>query len=314
MYTDVRAELDEVQGGYCPGLEAAFGQLNAAFKRVTVPSSIRPDGSLPPLPAPGEKGAVVPLPWWDLMRYMWRGTGAVRVRGLTAVMANTADPHVGPEDARLVVTAATLGVSVAAGRIDLTATHLGAVAHSSGPDCGRGALGGARGPRQREAAPLSCACRPLALQLTYSRAHSPSSLPARPPGDPLLVLPAFHVPLANISFLITARMPRGRNPLLHHAFPILDCPPPQGAVQEFVDVFRAMKCEGWSLGIEIAAASDKTAPALGSGRGGGGGRGGGSGLSPTGSPTARCGGGKGQVAPLDWAGLMRRPGRRPARA
>jgi len=57
-----------------PGLEAAFGQLNAAFKRLTVPSAIQPDGSLPSPPAPGTPMGV-PLPWWDMMRYMWRGTG-----------------------------------------------------------------------------------------------------------------------------------------------------------------------------------------------------------------------------------------------
>jgi len=63
-------------------------------------------------------------------------------------MANTENPHVGPDDSRLVLTAATLGLGVAAGRIDLTMTHLSAVAHSSGPDCGRGGgvfLGGGRG-------------------------------------------------------------------------------------------------------------------------------------------------------------------------
>jgi len=39
MYTDLKAELDEVQGGYCPGMEAPFGQLNIAFKRLTGASS-----------------------------------------------------------------------------------------------------------------------------------------------------------------------------------------------------------------------------------------------------------------------------------
>jgi hypothetical protein len=68
-------------------------------------------------------------------------------------------------------------------------------------------------------------------------------------------------------------MPGGRSPLDHHAFPILPPaqhaaaaaaqPPPTGAVQPFVDVFRMMKCEGWNLGIDIAVASDRTAPQLG---------------------------------------------------
>lgn len=77
---------------------------------------------------------------------MWRGTAGVRVRGLTAVMATSESPHVGPDDPRIVLTAATLGLGVAAGRIDLTTTHISAVAHAMGPDQGRGggAGGGAR--------------------------------------------------------------------------------------------------------------------------------------------------------------------------
>jgi hypothetical protein len=135
MYTDLRAELEDVQGGYCPGLEAAFGQLNGAFKRLTPPNSILPDGSAPP---PGAGG--VPLPWWDVMRYMWRGTAAVRVRGLTAVLATSDDPHASPCDPRLVLTAATLGLGCAAGRIDVTSTHMSAIAHGRAPDQGQGAV------------------------------------------------------------------------------------------------------------------------------------------------------------------------------
>jgi hypothetical protein len=76
----------------------------------------------------------------------------------------------------------------------------------------------------------------------------------------MLVLPAFHLPLANLTFNITTKLPGGRSPLFHHVFPILSkAPPPDSPPQDIVDVFALMKCEGWSLGIDIAVNSDKTA-------------------------------------------------------
>lgn len=75
----------------------------------------------------------------------------------------------------------------------------------------------------------------------------------------MLVLPAFHLPLANLTFNITSKLPGGRSPLFHHVFPILTAAPPADSPpQEMVDVFSLMKCEGWSLGIDIAVSSDKT--------------------------------------------------------
>jgi hypothetical protein len=131
MYTDIKAELEDVQGAFCPGLEAPFGQLNIAFKRLVTPNALNPDGTVPPSVHPG-------LPWWDMMRYMWRGVASVRVRNLTAVLANTLKPHVRPRDERLALTAATLSVSVAAGRIDMTTTSITAHAHALPPDSSLG--------------------------------------------------------------------------------------------------------------------------------------------------------------------------------
>ncbi|WIA10179.1 hypothetical protein OEZ85_010383 [Tetradesmus obliquus] len=219
MYTDVKAELDDVQGGFCPGLEAPFGQLNIAFKRLVTPNNLNPDGSVPPSVHPG-------LPWWDMTGYMWRGVASVRLRGLTVVLANTESPHVGLRDEKLALTAATLNLGVAAGRIDLTATKLSAFAHMAAPD-----------------------------------ARS---------GDSLLVLPAFHLPLTTAVFNISTKLPGGRSQLFHHAFPILTAPPgPDAKPQEVIDVFSMMKCEGWSLGIDIAVNSDRT-PSVGNIPGAGG--------------------------------------------
>ncbi len=76
------------------------------------------------------------------MRYMWRGVASVKLRGLTAVLANTQNPHVGVCDEKLMLTAATLSVAVAAGRIDLTTTNMSALAHAKAPDAGPGACKG----------------------------------------------------------------------------------------------------------------------------------------------------------------------------
>lgn len=131
MYTDIKAELEDVQGAFCPGLEAPFGQLNLAFKRITVPNFLNPDGSIPPSTHPG-------LPWWDMMGYMWRGVASVRIRELTAVLANTQNPHVGVRDEKLALTAATLSIAIAAGKIDVTTTNMSALAHAAVPDAGPG--------------------------------------------------------------------------------------------------------------------------------------------------------------------------------
>lgn len=131
MYTDLKAELEDVQGAFCPGLEAPFGQLNIAFKRLVTPNALNPDGTVPPSTHPG-------LPWWDMMRYMWRGVASVRVRNLTAVLANTLNPHVRPRDERLALTAATLSILVAAGKIDMTTTNITAHAHALPPDASLG--------------------------------------------------------------------------------------------------------------------------------------------------------------------------------
>lgn len=60
-YTDLKAEIDDCQGGFCPAMEAAFGQLNVAFKRLVAPNALNPDGTVIANTKPV-------LPWWDMMR------------------------------------------------------------------------------------------------------------------------------------------------------------------------------------------------------------------------------------------------------
>jgi hypothetical protein len=78
------------------------------------------------------------------------------------------------------------------------------------------------------------------------------------PSDPLLILPGFHLPMVRLTFNITVKLPGGRNPLFHHAFPILTAPAGLGVVQEPVDVFAMMVSEGYALGIDIKVDSDKS--------------------------------------------------------
>jgi hypothetical protein len=278
MYTDLRAELDDVSGAFCPGLEAPFGQLNLAFKRLVVPNHLNPDGTVPPSVHPG-------LPWWDMMRYMWRGVASVKIRRLTAVLANTHNPHVAPRHDRIALTAATFSLGVSAGRIDVTTTNMSAHAHTAPPDASLSecaltwcvcVLGGTGNSIGNVVVCWVCVAAWSTLSSTHWCRHR--APPPPPPhhtqhhaGDSSLLLPAFHLPLANVAFNITTKLPGGRSALFHHVFPILAAPPPgpDAPPQEVVDVFGLMKCEGWALGIDIAVSSDKTGTASGHARSGG---------------------------------------------
>lgn len=94
--------------------------------------------------------------------------------------------------------------------------------------------------------------------------------------------------MVTLAFHITPELPGGLHPQSHYAFPVLATPPPQGSQQEFVDVFTLMKCEGWSLGIDIAVGSDRTPGGRGgNAAGGSGGHGRQGSMSASGSPMAK---------------------------
>ncbi len=89
MYTDLKLEMDDVVGNYSSGYEATWTQLAQASKRMVTPSSVAPDGA--PVAAGGPS-----LPWWDMMRYMWRGVAKLTVRGLSATLSKAIAPEVRP--------------------------------------------------------------------------------------------------------------------------------------------------------------------------------------------------------------------------
>ncbi len=76
------------------------------------------------------------LPWWDQLRYTWRGVVSVRIRQMSVLLANSQSPRLTSHDPRLVLTAATLNVDVEALKINLTSTAMSAVAYGAAPDSG----------------------------------------------------------------------------------------------------------------------------------------------------------------------------------
>lgn len=67
----------------------------------------------------------------------------------------------------------------------------------------------------------------------------------------MLLLPAFHLPLANLTFNLTCKLPGGRNSAFHHAFPILSSPPPSGVVQASGALHACVAEEGASPPITL---------------------------------------------------------------
>jgi hypothetical protein len=79
------------------------------------------------------------------VRYLWRGAVSLRLRNVDATLATVVSPHISEDDPRLRLTAATLSISVAAGRMDATATSMAAIAYA------RPAGAGARSLARRHA-------------------------------------------------------------------------------------------------------------------------------------------------------------------
>lgn len=67
---------------------------------------------------------------------MWRGGLRVAIRQLSATLAVDLSPSPSPQEPCAQLSASTLALSVAAGRCDVTATGLSAVAHARSPDGG----------------------------------------------------------------------------------------------------------------------------------------------------------------------------------
>lgn len=99
-----------------------------------------------------------------------------------------------------------------------------------------------------------------------SHLNSKCCYPPAGPSQPLLLLPGFHLPMVNLTFTLTQKLPANRSPMFHYLYPVLtrDQLSPD-ARQAPVDVVAKMKCEGWGLGIDIKVEPGESAggiPAL----------------------------------------------------
>jgi hypothetical protein len=130
-------------------------QLVKAIKARLLPPQpqlVRPGGQLA-APAPAA-GAPAPsaLPPWDTVRYVWRGSLAVKAQRvhLELVESAAAQDLALASCPRIAVTAHDLGTDLAGGRIVVSAAHVVAQGHAVAPGQGPG-----EGDTEPPAAPLS---------------------------------------------------------------------------------------------------------------------------------------------------------------
>ncbi|KFM25649.1 Aprataxin [Auxenochlorella protothecoides] len=107
VYTDALLQGSGLQILHGPGMEPALAMMALAGKRLA-PSD--PDKSLPRPP---------PIPWWDDLRYMWRGRAGLEVAGLRLTLAADRRAGPGPDSARLVLAAHRVGAELAEGVAEL---------------------------------------------------------------------------------------------------------------------------------------------------------------------------------------------------
>lgn len=118
-------------------MDVVFGQLSKGFKRLTTPSQLNPDGSVPP-PLTGAAKALAPRPfeWWDEMRYLVRGRLRARINRLDASIYLSFTPQRRPHEPCVQVLFGSLGATSSEGRIEISGRHMSARAHVGVPDAG----------------------------------------------------------------------------------------------------------------------------------------------------------------------------------
>lgn len=94
LYTDCAIDSKRMSVVFGPGYEPALGLMGLAGKKLA-PSD--PDRSAPRPP---------PIPWWDDLRYMWRGKATIRATPLRVVLAAHQMPVVDETSKRMVIRAA----------------------------------------------------------------------------------------------------------------------------------------------------------------------------------------------------------------
>jgi hypothetical protein len=107
VFTDVSMQTDTSNVFFSPGLEPVLGLMGVTSKRL-VPSDPGSISKKPP-----------PVPWWDDLRYFWRGFARVSSRALGLVLLPGLSPTYSKLSERLEVEAKDVEVALIPGNISL---------------------------------------------------------------------------------------------------------------------------------------------------------------------------------------------------
>jgi hypothetical protein len=114
-YTDITSKISGLVVGATAGLEPAFAVLSKAAKRLTPPSTVTGDGSVPALDPFHPT-----LAWWDRLRYQWRGRAKLLLANAAIVVSASHAPAAAAHQQRLALTLRELEVgSEANGQLQL---------------------------------------------------------------------------------------------------------------------------------------------------------------------------------------------------
>ncbi|KAK9812398.1 hypothetical protein WJX73_007715 [Symbiochloris irregularis] len=116
IYTDLHGIVEGVSGCYGPGLEPSIWQVSQAGKRM---SPTDPDRSRPKVPT---------LPWWDMLRYLWRGHLSLDCRLLGFDLAATLDANADYRSECLHAVLESLQLSLGNGALSIQCVNLVATA------------------------------------------------------------------------------------------------------------------------------------------------------------------------------------------
>ncbi|KAL4444145.1 hypothetical protein ABPG75_011882 [Micractinium tetrahymenae] len=119
FYTDLQMEAEALSVCHSQGLEPALALVSLAGKRL---SPGDPDKTVPRPP---------PIPWWDDLRYTWRGPLALSVRQFDLTLAGTEHPDVTETSERMAVEARDLTGRVLSGEYELGMADLRVTLHRS---------------------------------------------------------------------------------------------------------------------------------------------------------------------------------------
>ena len=107
VFTDVFAQTETSSVFFSPGLEPVLGLMGVTSKRL-VPSDPDSISKKPP-----------PVPWWDDLRYFWRGMAQISSKALSVVLVPGLSPTYSKVGERLEIDAEDVSVALKAGDISL---------------------------------------------------------------------------------------------------------------------------------------------------------------------------------------------------